>query len=361
MGGLQVYPLFGAALGYNDNVARRNDDPVSSEFLLLEPGIRADLAGSRQLFRAQYQISHAEFFSSRRDDYTDHLLDLSWRYTPTVRSDLMLAARWHRAHDPRGLGLRENFLETLDRDVDEFDDQGFDLRYTHGAERARGRVALFAGAGDKTYRNNRDFTREGDHHYLSYGAEFDWRFASRTSLLALARWSEADFDVGVRDSSSRELGFGLAWEGNTGDARVVAGRIRRDLDDPLQTDFSGTFWEAAATWRPADRSQLTVATRRATDAAFGQANFLVREDLTLGWRHQWASRLGSSVDLGWAEESFEPGGRSDDIRRYGLSVDYTFRRWLQLGFGWRHTERNSSTDAFSFEANEMLLSAQVSL
>ena len=56
VGRLQLYPTFGAALGYDDNLALRNEQPISSRYLLLEPGIRAELRTRRSRVRAQYRM-----------------------------------------------------------------------------------------------------------------------------------------------------------------------------------------------------------------------------------------------------------------------------------------------------------------
>ncbi len=362
VGRLQLYPTFGAALGYDDNITLSNDRPISSRYLLLEPGVRAELSGRRSRLRAQYRLSEGEFASSDRDDFTDQFFDLDWRYQQNVRSEWQLAARWHEAHDRRGEALRENFAETLDRDVDEYRDRGLGVTHRYGAAGARGRLAVFADLTDRRYLNNRDFTLEGDFEQTRIGGEFSWRTGARTTALIQASRADIDYDVNTRDSVQRQLAVGLQWDGSPrSDARVLVGRLERSAPSVEQADFRGVFWEAAATWRPLDRSELTILTSRATDEAFGGASFLVRERHSLGWRHQWRSRLSSSFDLSWADEDLRPNRRSDDIQQVGLSVDYTFRRWMLVGLGWRHVERNSSSSRFDYRRNEVLLSMQLSL
>lgn len=362
VGRLQLYPTLGAALGYDDNVALSNLNPISSRYRLLEPGIRADLDLRNQRLRAQYRIVDTSFSQSRRDDFTDQFLDLNWRYTPSVRSDLQLEGYWHRGHDQRGVGLRENFLTTLDRDVDQYRDQGLGARYTYGAAGARGRLALFAAAADKRYRNNRDFTVAGDYDNRRYGGEFGWRAGSRTTAIVQASRSNINYGFSDRDAEETQLAVGVAYDGAPrSDARLLLGRLTRKPDSSDQPDFSGGFWEAAVSWRPLERSEFSLLSRRTTDEAFGNASFLVRERTAVGWRHQWRSRLSSAVDLAVADEQLRPGGRQDDIYQYGVSVDYTFRRWLLLGVGLRHVERSSSNQAFDYRSNELLLSMQLSL
>ncbi|MEM7708877.1 MAG: outer membrane beta-barrel protein [Pseudomonadota bacterium] len=362
VGRLQLYPTFGAALGYDDNVTLSNDGPISSRYLLLEPGVRAELTGRRSRLRAQYRLSDGDFADSDRDDFTDQFFDLGWGYQASVRSEWQIDARWHEAHDRRGEALRENFDDTLDRDVDEYRDHGLGVTYRYGASGARGRLAVFADLADRRYLNNRDFTREGDFEQSRIGGEFSWRTGARTTALVQASRSDIDYDVNIRDSVQRQLALGLRWDGApTSDARLLVGRLERSAQLGGQADFQGLFWEAAASWRPLERSEFTLLTGRATDEAFGGASFLVRERHSLGWRHQWRSRLSSSLDLSWAEEDLRPNQRADDIQQVGLSVDYTFRRWMLVGLGWRHVERRSSSDRFDYRRNEVLLSMQVSL
>ena len=42
-------------------------------------------------------------------------------------------------------------------------------------------------------------------------------------------------------------------------------------------------------------------------------------------------------------------------------IDRPFKRWLDLGVGWRYEDRDSDLDAYSYERNSLFLRARISL
>ncbi|MFK7955079.1 MAG: outer membrane beta-barrel protein [Lysobacterales bacterium] len=362
VGRWDLYPTLGISVGIDDNLTLSSDAALSSEYLVVQPAVRLETATRRSDIRFQASIDKGEFFSSDRDDYQDHELSGQWRYRPGVRSDLLLRLARNRGHDRRGEGLRENFLETLDRDVDEYDVDTLSGRYTFGSDGARGRLAVFAEGRDKAYRNNRDITSLGNFDLRRLGAEFGWRFASRTSLLAQVTRTTTDYRFANLDGNERSAALGLQWDGTAKtNGRFLIGRLSRDFDDRELDGFSGSFWEVAAAWRPRQRAEISLLSRRSTDEAFGGANFLVREETSLAWRHNWRPRFVTALDISVLNEDFSPQGRDDDIRRVGFSADYQFRRWLLFGAGVRRVERDSPVNRFDYSRNEVVLSVQLSL
>ncbi|MEM6935112.1 MAG: outer membrane beta-barrel protein [Pseudomonadota bacterium] len=362
LGPWDLYPTLGISVGYDDNLALSANEPQESEYVLLQPALRLETSTRRSEVRLQAALDRGEFTGSRFDDYEDFELSARWQYDPSVRSALLLAAARGRGHDRRGEGLRENFNETLDRDVDRYDLDSINGRYTYGAQGARGQLAVFAEGRDKTYRNNRDFTGVGDYRLFLAGAEFGWRVAPRTTVVARVTQADVDYDEANLDSEEQTVAVGVAWEAGTKtDGEVLVGQLDRDFDDPELPGFSGSFWELRASWRPKERTEVSVLSRRSTDEAFGGANFLVRRESSLSWRHNWRPRFVTAVDLAVSNEDFRPQGRDDDIFRVGISADYQFRRWMLVGAGLRRVERESTVGRFDYTRNELLLSVQLSL
>ncbi len=362
LGRWDLYPTLGLSVGYDDNIALSPNQPLASEYVRVQPGLRLQTATRRSEIRFQASLDQGEFTGSDRDDYRDHELSGQWRYRPGVRSDLLLRAARNRGHDRRGEGLRENFQQILDRDVDQYNMDSLSGRYTYGAEGARGRLAVFADARDKAYRNNRDFTTIGNFNLRRLGAEYGWRFASRTSALAQVTRTNTDYQFANLDSRERSAALGLTFDGGAkSDARVLVGRLKRDFDDSELEGFSGSFWEVAGSWRPKERAELSLLSRRSTDEAFGGANFLLRSETRLAWRHNWRPRFVTALDIAVLDEQFRPLGRDDDILRIGVSADYQFRRWMLLGAGLRRVERDSTLSRFTYSRNELVLSMQLSL
>ncbi len=362
LGPWDLYPTIGIAVGYDDNLALSADAPQESEYVLLQPALRLETSTRRSDIRLQAELDRGEFSGSQFDDYEDFELSARWQYNPSVRSALLLAAATGRRHDRRGEGLRENFDQTLERDVDQYDLDSFNGRYTYGAQGARGQLAVFVEARDKTYRNNRDFTGVGDFRLFLAGAEFGWRAAPRTTVIARVTQADVDYDQANLDSDEQTVAVGVAWEaGSKTDGQVLVGQLDREFDDPELPGFDGTFWELQASWRPKERTEFSVVSRRSTDEAFGGANLLIRRESSFAWRHNWRPRFVTSLDVAVSTEDFRPQGRDDDIVRIGLSADYQFRRWMLMGAGLRRVERQSTVDRFDYTRNELLLTVQLSL
>lgn len=362
VGAFTVYPTVGLSVGYDDNVALSADEPISSAFYLVAPAVRLETGTARSRLEIEYSIERGEYVDSKTDSFTDHRLTASWLYDPTVRSDLGLRAEWERGHDRRGEGLREEFAGTLDRDVDEFDHKSLGARYEYGAAGARGLLAVFADWTERSYRNNRDFSARGDFDSVRYGAELGWRIAPRTRLLAQASRQDIDYDLADRDGELTALAVGLEWEGSARtEGRALVGRQEREFDTPGLEGFTGGFWEIGASWRPVERSEFGLRSRRSTDESFGVSNLLVRRETMLSWRHVWRPRFVTSVDLGSLDEDFRPGPRDDELIRYGLSAEYQFRRWMIFGAGFQHVDRDSVLPEFDYDRSEVVISVQLSL
>ncbi|MEM9531222.1 MAG: outer membrane beta-barrel protein [Pseudomonadota bacterium] len=361
-GSWTLTPTLGLAVGYDDNLALSATDPLSSEYVRIQPALRLDGGRGNHQLRAQYELDQTEFRDSEFDDFADHELSGFWRWSPSVRHQLQLDASVGRFHDRRGEGLRENFAETLDLEVDEYRSDTVRVGYVFGAEGARGRLGVFAEHSDKRYQNNREFTAQGDYEQQQVGGEFSWRVGVRTALLARVTQAQTDYDSANLDSDERAVAVGVRWDGSEkGDGRALVGRLDRDFDNEELDGFAGSFWQLAASWRPVARTQFSALSRRSTDEAFGGSNLVVREELRLGWRHNWRPRFATSLDAAWLDEDFRPVGRDDEIRRFGVSADYQFRRWLLLGLGLRREQRDSPIARFDYDRTELVLSAQLSL
>ncbi len=361
LGSWTLYPTVGLSIGYDDNVALTADNEIDSFFYLISPALRLETGSGASTFSLEYGIDYAEYEETSRDDYFDHHLLGTWDYRPTARSALQFDGRYERGHDRRGEGLQEFEPGLIDDDVDEYDLFGLAGMYGFGADGARGRLELNAAYEEVDYVNNRTLTRAGDHERFGYGATFYLRVAAKTSLLAEVRHSEIDYDSANRDSDETAYGVGLRWQATgASEGRAVIGRVDRDFDDPLLDGYTGTYWEVGASWRPLERTQVDLATRRETDEALGASQLLVREETAVSWRHLWRPRFMTAIDVSFLDEDFRPGPRDDDLVAFGISADYQWRPWLILGAAYRHYDRDSTIPEFNYERNEFLLTLELS-
>ena len=366
LGPVTAYPGLGISIGYDDNVALGSDgvdQRIESWFLVLSPAIRFEAGSKRSLYSLEIAMDIAEYEASPFDDYNDLKLTGGWEYDPTIRSTLAINAGYTEGHTRRGEGVRDFLLDrTLEREVDEYEQRSIDARYSYGASGARGRVDLTAGMSYFDYQNNLELTEIGNNDSRRLGLGFNWRMAPKTTLLTIARYSDYDFDVSDRDNDQLFYGFGVEWDATAKTSgRLELGYLEKTFDNPENPSYSGESWQASVDWAVKDYSVFQFGTGRTASEAFGESTFLVRDYYEVAWRHQWRSRLGSTIDVGYSQENQDPGSRDDDFWSIGASVNYEFRRWLLVGLGLKHFERDSSEDTADYDRNEVLLSLEFRL
>jgi hypothetical protein len=91
---------------------------------------------------------------------------------------------------------------------------------------------------------------------------------------------------------------------------------------------------------------------------------LLARDITLAWTHGWSDRFRTSVDLGQSNEDYRVGEatrRDDRLNFWGLSAGYQMRSWLNIGAGYRNTDRSSDDRQFDYDNDEFLVSFEASL
>jgi polysaccharide biosynthesis protein VpsM len=203
------------------------------------------------------------------------------------------------------------------------------------------------------------FTESRDRDDASFAGAFFWRLAPKTSALLRAEYGTFDYDVATLDGTEKHLFVGIELDATARTSgRILFGRASKSFDDPSREDFSGTSWRASVTWKPRSYSIFDLSTGRDTDETNGDGDYILREDLTLGWAHNWTERFRTTVDAGVAQEEHRPSLRSDDVRYLGLSADYLFRPWLRFGASVKRYDRDSNIAELDYLRNVWLLSAE---
>ena len=362
IGAATLYPTIGLSVGYDDNITLSPDNEISSWYYLISPALRLQTGTERNAFVFEYGLNYSEYQDSEFDNYADQWVSGVWQYAPTVRDELSLRGHIKFGHDRRGEGLREFFPETLQLDVDEFEIYSFNAFYRHGADGSRGRIELEAGFAEKEYQNNRDLTIIGDYDQTHFGGTFFWRVANKSSLLLEAGMSDTDYQFSDRDNDVGFVGLGVEWDASARtDGRVSYRYLERSFDGDQQSSFTGSAWEVSVRWTPKAYSVFELSALRETDVSFGSSNVLVREEVDLSWRHEWRPRFATFLDIGLLKEDFDPGDRDDELFFYGLGASYNARDWLDVGFSYRHFDRDSSLRSFNYERDEFLLSFELNL
>lgn len=369
LGPLRVMPTVGLSIGYDNNVALTADREVDAIVTRLSPGVRIEAGDERSKFNGTLTGDFGRFDGSSIDNYIDYGLTGEWVYSPVVRHAFSLDAGWRHGHDGRGTAAREGELALLPLDPDEYDRSEFGGRYRFGAPGARGRLEFEARHMDVGYDNNRIYTRFRDRSDVTLGGAFYWRLAPKTSAVLRLDQIEASYDDATLDNTEQHQYIGLEFDATAKTSgTLLIGRVDKDFDDPTRADFSGTSWRAGLAFKPRTYSVIELSTGRETDETNGYGDFILREDITLAWVHQWSERLSTQVDFGVADEEHRgigilPAlqGRSDDTVFYGVSSQYQALPWLRFGAGFKAYERDSDIPELNYQRESVLISVEASL
>jgi polysaccharide biosynthesis protein VpsM len=382
-GPFRVKPTIGLTLGHESNVGLSATNEVDSFVTRVSPGIRFDAGSELRNFALSYEIDAGRYADSKIDNYTDHNLILSGRLAPSARLAFDGEAHYNRGHDRRGENSRQGRFADLAIEPDEYDRKGASAGVTYGATGARAGLGARIGTDDLTYQNNRSFTRQADRSEDFISGEFLYRLGAKTRAFVGARRNDIDYDV-VRtrgnttlDLDSREniYSLGVAFDPSAKvSGRAAVQRIEKDFDRSGLSDFSGTGYEVGLQFRPRSYSVFDLSASRRTDEAvnfiptanFAAADtqFLLARDITLAWTHGWSDRFRTSVDLGQSNEDYRVGEatrRDDRLNFWGLSAGYQMRSWLNIGAGYRNTDRSSDDRQFDYDNDEFLVSFEASL
>jgi hypothetical protein len=362
-GGLNIMPTLGLSIGYDDNITRSNVLEQSSFFYMISPAIRVELPSDRSVLAFTAAMDIVRYSDSPIDDREPWYLRADWAWDPSPRQDVNLFVQYGQGEDARGTGRRQGDLGLLPVKLDEWKRWDYGGMWRYGAIGARGKLELRAGASNLDYTNNRERTYLLDRDWWFAGGTFFWRVAPKTSLLADVLFTDINYTAPEVNNDSKETSWmlGVSWEASartTGTIRY--GDQKKNFDSPEIRDYNGPTWMASINWRPRTYSSFVLTTTRNTQEPDGNAQYVVRQDISLAWIHDWATRFGTTVDIGYGEDDYRPDVRTDDIWYYGVSARYMFNPHLRLGAGWQGYDRSSDVEEYSYKRNIYMLTLEAS-
>ena len=368
--GLRIIPTLGLSLGHDDNITAAAQDEISSSFYIISPAIRVQLPLDHSLLAVTAAYDVTRYPDSSIDNRDSWYLRGDWAWDISTRQDLKLFAIYSEGADQRGEGRRQGDAGLIALDPDEWQRLGFGGLWDYGALGSHGRLTLQAGASDIEYTNNRGGVVPGtrgtaalDRDWWYSGATFYWRVAPKTSLLAEYLHSDISYQESVQsDSTEDSYLLGVTWDASARTSGTVKyGVQKKDFDDPTQASYDGPSWAATLSWRPRTYSVLKLSATRNTQEPDGNGDFVLRQDVWLSWLHDWngSARIGTTIDLGYGEDDYRPGDRSDDLFFWGIAARYTFNHHLRFGASVRGTNRDSQEAQFNYDRRVYLLTLEV--
>ncbi|GAB3014956.1 outer membrane beta-barrel protein [Bowmanella dokdonensis] len=368
VGGFELLPSFEYQSLYDDNLTRSDTAQTDSWASVYRPGLLLRNQSEVNPFRINYLLSHADYYSSSEDNYTDHYFSALLGTEINRRHRLRLQADFTDGHDDRGTAYSIGRGDELS-EPDTYTRAGADVIYSYGLESATGRLELNAGVSELDYDGDALNYQARDRQTSRYGGAFYYRVGPSTDLLLDASQAHIRYDLALDpqvplDSDERSLLLGARWEGgaNTrGFAKV--GYQEKDFAAAQRQTFHGLDWEVGVTWQPLSYSQLELSTELDSRETNGAGDFIKSRDYQIRWQHDWVERLGTSLTLRHRDNEYvgSPTLREDDNRLLQLSTVYQFRRWLSFELAYRHDERDSTVKAIEYDRNQYRLAVSISM
>lgn len=356
VGPMVAYPGLDIAHGRDNNLFLSNANRKGSAYTTVSPYVKLEGKTGPHSFDVTARLTEGRYHDSREDDYTDWSLTGNAGLVFSGRAKLRLRAEHTYGHDPRGSTDRP-----AGNSPDEYTNTGIDGVFSYGAEGAKGRIEIDAGAFSREYQNNRANTAASDRDTRVLGGTFFWRVAPKTELLAGTQFRDIDYQLATSTLSSTEQRFfiGAKWEATAKTSGTVKfGRLAKRFDSGARADFStNTSWEAGIRWSPLTYSVFDLATSKSTGESSGVGDFLLTKNHTLTWTHAWNSRFSTAVNGGLRYDDFEGtgGGRRDKTTTLGAKATYQWQRWLKFGAEYTRSDRNSNGAALDYDRDLFML------
>lgn len=347
-----LYAAVGVAYSHRSNVARDSVAGAGSKgdsALVISPQ-----AGYKRFFgrhTAEVGISSQitrfkDFTDENTQNYTAHALanlDL------TRILDLDLFATFTHTAEPRG-GSGTRLIQSPT--PDKVDITGYGGKFTIGQRSSRLQLEVGADRSQWRYKNNQQQFRDRDED--SVRGRVYYNISPRTSVFVGSSLTDINYNDQTLNADSRELEYdlGARWDitaKTTGE--VSAGRTRKNFDNPALSDATATTVAGRLSWTPRERTSFSLyGSRQFEEIASTTGDFYISELIGVSVHESIAERWGVFAYLNHTNDDYE-SGRNDNIKDYGVGLDYSFRRWLALGAKYSRVERNSNLPGEDYTDN----------
>lgn len=343
--------------GYNDNLVLESTQALGTFYTRVKPHTSYVVSDKTRKFVLDLLLDAGYFEASSKDNYLDHRWRAGFDYNPTSRIFASAFAEILNSHDGRGKGRAEGGIGVTQGSLDEWHQWGFGGKFAYGAPTARGRLEFEAGYLLKKYDTNRIDTFSRDREDKFGAARFFYRIRPKTSLVFEGQSTEHDYTRDVAgdpslDGITTSFLTGITWQATyktTGFAKI--GYNFRTFDSDRRDTQTGLNWDVGVDWKPKSYSTVHLATSHALTETNGTGDAVNQSNILLSWKHDWKERFSTRLDLGYQNSTFEPDPREDNSYQMGVRADYAFRRWLDVGAGFRHQMLDSTDKLFNYDQN----------
>jgi polysaccharide biosynthesis protein VpsM len=380
LGPVYIEPTLDVDLSWVDNLYRTRSERVDSWILKTTPQVKGWLQNNMNTYGLLYQLDDTRYSGTpddEDDDYTDHLFRGDVHHEFNAKNLLALFAQHNDTHEERGTGLTEGRpFRVTDKPI-EYIHSSYGGEYTYGNRQTTGRIQVELEGEEYEYQNFRDFTQYYDYDKEQVRGTFYWNMSSRTALLLEGRYLQTEYERQRPDQSqldAEELAIlvGMTWEASAKTrGSVKIGGYEREFDADDRDTSNGWSWDVHLNYRPRTYSIFDITARQVSRETNGLGNYIDTNEFSLNWLHSFTRGYRSNFNMMLANDVYE-GTDRDDIR-LGIewAIDKNFRRWLDMGVGWRYEDRDSDfkpsaqfrpfADSLSYQRQSVFFRAKISL
>jgi hypothetical protein len=295
-GGVDITPFLDISESRSDNIYSSPDNEESSNILVINPGILAEIVHGDSLYSLNAELFDGPYSAGldNDDDYTDWVVAFDADIALNQSNKIMLGASTSENHEDRGDGVTQGttgFATPV-----EYDEDIFSAGYRLGNDDSMLSFELGAGRQDLEYTKFKHLTAIRSYEKDDYGLTVYYKLAPKTDLLVEYNTATFEYDVAVSaaqnlDSDEDKILVGAVWEatGNT-TGTVKVGQVDKEFDSASRDDFSGTTWLAQIDWTPSEQTLVSVNTSQAPrEASVGNGNFVDGVMTNASWTQGWTS------------------------------------------------------------------------
>ncbi|WOX06723.1 outer membrane beta-barrel protein [Microbulbifer pacificus] len=355
--GFLLSPAISMDTRYDDNITNAPEDGIDSFLLLTNPRIGLEYDRGTILYSLQYSLSYGDYLDSERDSFTDHSVTASADWEISNRHSLSAGAAYLNINQEFNDQVTED-LDSLIFERDRYHQSDLFITYGYGAEGARGHLELTLGATDRNYVDE-IVARDRRTPYGS--ALLSLNLGGKTALLTRLegrniRYEDNLLTIPDRDNDEATLMLGIERNTEQLTALLMGGMVRKQFLNDGTPDYQRPRWIASFAWSPLETSRLTLtAERRPIDSAAGIANFVDATSGLVEWQHSWSEKISSNAFFRYTDAEYAGAELTENIRRWGMTLRYQFRPWLDFRTGVSALAKNASDEILSYERNQVFL------
>lgn len=353
--GINLTPTLKVTERYDDNFRAVETNEESSWITSVSPTLTLNADGRKSAYRVSYTADSDTFHSSSKDNNVDHRLQAEAGFEFDARNRMKLTAGYD--------DVEETASDSQNVENDKYNTTKVGGVYAYGAESALMQLEGGVGYEELRYTNSGHLNADKERDSTALRGTFYYRVAPKTKLLLEGRHTDYSYVSNTRlDSTNLGALVGATWEATaktTGTVKI--GRETKNFDQSGMDSASKGMWEAGVTWAPRTYSRFTLNTRQGIDEGDSGASTIDSRNITLGWEHDWNKRLRSNLSLARSDQDYQDIVREDELDTLGVGLTYAVRRWLDVGVGYKYSDKDSDAAGESYTRNIYALTVTASL